>query len=151
MVKDRVNDDTELSDTELIIDPTVEENPSLTVEFTLKVCFCFTFVCVTLTFIVSLWGSNLLSSFWNQAICDTLRKLCSGDQEKFKKMLRKYYPSFSAAENPDLLDLADRLLDLGLAPSLQITMTLLKKMGLSGAVNQLQALCIKSKSRRGLF
>lgn len=34
-----VNNDTELSDTEeLIIDPTVEENPSLTLEFTMKVC-----------------------------------------------------------------------------------------------------------------
>lgn len=65
-------------------------------------------------------------------------------------MLRKYYPSFSAAENPDLLDLADRLLDLGMALALQITMTLLKKMELGGAVNQLQTLCIRSKSRRGL-
>lgn len=66
-------------------------------------------------------------------------------------MLRKYYPSFSAVENPDLLDLTDWLLDLGLASSLQITMTLLKKMGLSGAVTQLQTLCIRSKSRLGFF
>lgn len=66
-------------------------------------------------------------------------------------MLRKYYPSFSTTENQDLLDLTDWLLDLGWASSLQITMTLLKKMGLSDVVNQLQTLCIRSKSRRGLF
>lgn len=71
--------------------------------------------------------------------------------ETFKRLLRKYYPqSISAAESPDLLDLVDGLLDLGLALSLQITVTLLEKMELNVMANHLQALCIKSKRRLGL-
>lgn len=116
---DNDNDNTQLSDTEeLILNPTLEENPSLTVEFT------FT------------------------AICDTLRKLSSGDLETFKRKLQKYYPQlFSAAEIQDLLDLVDRLLDVGLASSLQITVTLLEKMELNGLVNHLRTLWIKHEVR----
>lgn len=67
-------------------------------------------------------------------------------------MLRKYFPqAFSGAESSDLLDLVDRLLDLGLASSLQITVTLLEKMELSGVVNHLRTMYIRSEQRRGLF
>lgn len=57
-MRDKDDDDNpELSDTEeLILNPTVEENPSLTVEFTSTVCLTFTFVSAIIINSVSFSG-----------------------------------------------------------------------------------------------
>lgn len=68
---------------------------------------------------------------------------------RFKKMLWKYYPQLftTSPQSMDMLDLVDRLLEChSLEVSLQITKTVLIKIGQSKMVEFLQTLCIRSKS-----
>lgn len=69
---DNDNDNTQLSDTEeLILNPTLEENPSLTVEFTFTVCLTFTFVSAIIIKSVSFSG-------WKQMAVISILLLESG-------------------------------------------------------------------------
>lgn len=89
-----------------------------------------------------------MSFLWNQAICNTLEMLASGDLKTFKMILWNRYPqSFNTPpQSMDILDLADRMLEcFGLEGSLQVTKILLEEIGKKKMADYLQTLCIRSK------
>ncbi|XP_047463964.1 protein NLRC3 [Mugil cephalus] len=103
---------------ELIQDPEAVSHPSLTVGFTLK------------------------------AICSTFKEMSVEEFWRFKRMLWKYYPQLftTSFQSMDMLDLGDRLLECySLQLALQITKTILVKIGQKTMVDFLQTLCIRNE------
>ncbi|KAM7397828.1 hypothetical protein PAMA_005925 [Pampus argenteus] len=124
--KVKSKDDTvsEPSDTpELIQEPDTIGHPSLTVDFTFK------------------------------AIIKTLKKLTEGEMTRFKKMLWTHYSqSFNTPpQSMDMVDLVDRLFECyRLEVSLQMTKSLLEKIGKKKMADFLEYLCIQNEVRYDL-
>ncbi|XP_040006108.1 protein NLRC3 [Xiphias gladius] len=96
---------------------------------------------------------SLTVRFVFKAISNTLWKLSGENLKRFKLMLWKHYPqSFNApSQSMDVVDLVDRLLECySLEVSLQITKTLLEKIGQNKMVDYLHTLCIRNEVRSDL-
>ncbi|XP_017292419.1 NLR family CARD domain-containing protein 3 [Kryptolebias marmoratus] len=117
-VKDK-DEESEPEELELIQDPGEIKHPSLTVKFTFE------------------------------TICETLRNLPDDEFKAFKKMLWTYYRQyFNSSQTMDRVDLVDRLLECySLEFSIQITKTILAKMGKNKDVDHLQNMCTRNEVR----
>lgn len=89
-------------------------------------------------------------AFTFKVICDTLKKLSPSERRAFNTRLWEHFPElfYTAAEQEDLVDLVDRLLECySLEESLKITKMVLAEIKKSKIVEFLRKECVKNEVR----